>query len=66
MPDHLVEILARFTRALRESAASERDPRTAFRSLADSPDWDECASSTMTANRFPFRSVVAFAITGNF
>ena len=32
-----------------------REPRTAFESFADSPDCDECASSTSTANRLPCR-----------
>ena len=40
--------------------------RTALRPFADSPDCEECASSTITANREPARSVADLAITGNF
>lgn len=31
-----------------------------------SPDCEECASSTITANRLPGSSPISFAITGNF
>jgi hypothetical protein len=31
-----------------------------------SPDWDECASSTITAKRLPDSSPISFAITGHF
>ena len=45
---------------------SEAGDSTALRLLVLSPDWDECASSTISPKRLPGSSPISWAMTGNF
>ena len=48
------------------ASSREAGDSTALRLFVLSPDCDECASSTISANRLPGNCPISAAITGNF